>query len=403
MNKIKKRIAIFLSYLGGGGAERVMLNLARGLIEHGLDVDIVVSQTIEPSNPHQWRIPSGARVVNLQATSEITSLLGLTRYLKRDRPFSLLSALHFTNEIAILAKYLACVPTRIIVSEHNTLSQSLQKKNKGLRHRLLPKAIQSFYPWADGIVAVSRGAADALAEVGKLQRDRIKVIYNPVITPEIVEQEKEPIDHPWLQPGEPPVILGVGKIEPQKDFPTLIRAFARVRAVRRSRLMILGWGPDIPQIEALIDELDIKDDIALLGYQTNPFPYMARAAVFVLSSAWEGLPTVLIEAMAVNTPVVSTNCESGPSEILDNGRYGFLAPVGDDEAISQAILNVLDGDIKTVDPTWLNQFTLETATQEYLKYLNADCGTAASSDLSTPSEATQPHCKEVSRTSGASR
>ncbi len=182
---------------------------------------------------------------------------------------------------------------------------------------------------------------------------------------------QEPLEHPWFTPGEPPVVLGVGKLEAQKDFPTLIRAFARVRRAQPARLVILGWEPDRPQLEALVSELGLEDDVALLGHVGNPYPYMARAAVFVLSSHWEGLPTVLIEAMAVGTPVVSTDCESGPAEILDGGKYGSLTPVGDSQSLAEAILNVLVGQSREIAPAWLNHFTLETSTQQYMKVLFA--------------------------------
>jgi glycosyltransferase involved in cell wall biosynthesis len=235
-----------------------------------------------------------------------------------------------------------------------------------MRRHLIPLFIKYFYPKADGIVTVSQKAAEDLAQFTGLPIERIQSIYNPVIDSELLEKAKAPLEHPWFFPQEPPVILGVGKLEAQKDFPTLIRAFAWVRKVREARLAILGWGPDRPQLQALIQELGLEADAALFGYVDNPYPYMARAGVFVLSSAWEGLPTVLIEAMAVGTPVVSTNCPSGPTEILDNGKYGWLTPVGDSTALAKAILAAIDSKEKKVESSWLEQFSLETATQQYL-------------------------------------
>lgn len=149
----------------------------------------------------------------------------------------------------------------------------------------------------------------------------------------------------------------------------MIRAFAKVRQVRSARLIILGWGPDRPQLEGLIKDLGLEADVDLPGYSQNPYAYMARSAVFVLSSAWEGLPTVLIEAMAFGTPVVSTDCESGPAEILAGGKYGYLTPVENSDALADAVLQVLSGKPKSVDSNWLDQFGLETATQKYLNVL----------------------------------
>jgi glycosyltransferase involved in cell wall biosynthesis len=235
--------------------------------------------------------------------------------------------------------------------------------------RLAPLTARIFYPWADGIVTVSQGVAKDLAQITGLPLERIRVIYNPVITPELREQTKETTDHPWFAPGEPPVVLGAGRLVEQKDFPTLIRAFAQVRRVRPARLIILGSGREQKRLEALVQDLSIEEDVGWLGFVKNPFAYMAHSAVFVLSSAWEGLPTVLIEAMAAGASVVSTNCESGPAEILDNGKYGSLVAVGNSEAMAEAILNVLSSTSKPVDSCWLDQFTLETATQKYLDML----------------------------------
>lgn len=359
------RVALFMAYLGGGGAERVMFNLASGLVNYGLSVDFVIGKVW---GPHIEKIPSEVRVVDLASSGIWQTTQALTRYLKEEQPVALLSAQHFANEMAIWAKRIARVKTRVVVSEHNTLSQAIKRTSK-TRKYLIPSFVRYFYPWADGIVTVSQGVAEDLSNFTGLPIHRISTIYNSVLSPQLQEKAKVRLDHPWFCPGEPPVILGVGKLEAQKDFPTLIKAFAQVRQVQPARLMILGWGPDRPQLEALAQELKLEEDVSLAGYVENPYCYMARAKVFVLSSAWEGLPTVLIEAMGVGTPVVSTNCPSGAREILGDGKYGLLSPVGDPKALAESILSVLSGHTKTVDPTWLDQFTSETATRLYLEML----------------------------------
>ncbi len=362
------RVALFMAYLGGGGAERVMFNLASGLVNYGLSVDFVIGKVW---GPHIEKIPSEVRVVDLASSGIWQTTQALTRYLKEEQPVALLSAQHFANEMAIWAKHLARVKTRVVVSEHNTLSQAIKRTSK-TRKYLIPSFVRYFYPWADGIVTVSQGVAEDLSNFTGLPIHRISTIYNSVLSPQLQEKAKVQLDHPWFSPGEPPVILGVGKLEAQKDFPTLIKAFAQVRQVKPTRLMILGWGPDRPQLEALAQELKVEEDVSLAGYVENPYCYMARAKVFVLSSAWEGLPTVLIEAMGVGTPVVSTDCPSGAREILGEGKYGQLSPVGDTKALAESILSVLSGQTKTVDPTWLHQFTSETATRLYLEMLGVD-------------------------------
>ncbi|MBW4417627.1 MAG: glycosyltransferase [Myxacorys californica WJT36-NPBG1] len=358
-------IAIFLRGLYGGGTERVMLNLARGFIKRGLRVDLVLARV---AGPYLEDVPPDVQIVDLGADWIPSSLPKLVNYLRRARPKTLLSALHYPCEIALCAKRLANVPTRVIVSEHNTLSLEAEQINQ-LSVRLSPFAARLFYPWAEGIVAVSQGVANDLANVIGIDINQIKVIYNPVVLPELLTLAKLPVDHPWFDDGQPPVILGVGRLYPQKDFSTLIRAFAQVRRIRPARLMILGDGPERDRLQNLIAELGLTDDVVLPGFVQNPYAYMANSAAFVLSSAWEGLGNVLIEAMAIGTPVISTNCESGPAEILANGRYGSLVPVGDSDAIAEAIVEVLSNPIQNIDPHWLTQFTLETCTQQYLDAL----------------------------------
>lgn len=367
MTEVPTRVALFLRYLGGGGAEVAMVNVARGFVEQGLKVDFVLCQA---GGSHQWKVPPEVRIVDLGSSGTLASLTALMRYLRQERPVALLSALHFNNEIAVAAKRLSGVSTRVVVCEQNTLSQRARHET-GLAKRQTPLLARLFYPWADGVVAVSHGVARDLAQITGLPLDCMRVIYNPAVTPELAEKAKARVDHPWFATGEPPVILGVGKLEPQKDFPTLIRAFAIVRQVRPARLMILGWGPEPNrlELEELVRELGLEEDVALPGYVNNPYAYMARATVFALSSGWEGLPFVLVEAMAAGTPVVSTDCESGPAEILDHGKYGSLVPVGDTQALAAAILKVLDGEFKQVEPTWLNQFSLAAITQQYLDVL----------------------------------
>jgi glycosyltransferase involved in cell wall biosynthesis len=206
----------------------------------------------------------------------------------------------------------------------------------------MPILARHSYAWADGIIAVSSGVADDLARVARLPRERIEVVHNPVVDRELPSKRKAPLDHPWFADGQPPVVLGLGRLKKQKDFPTLLRAFARLRSTREARLVILGEGKQEQSIRSLARSLGIAKDVDLPGFDPNPFRYLARAACFVLSSAWEGLPRVLIEALACGCPVVSTDCPSGPHEILEGGRYGPLVPVGDERAMANAIAQVLD-------------------------------------------------------------
>lgn len=365
----QSRVSLFVNYVGGGGVERVMFNLASGLVERGQNVDFVVGRAW---GPHVKKVPSTVRVVDLNASGVLATTLALKKYLHKNKPAALLSAQHYANEIAIWAKHLSGESTRLVVSEHNTNSQAIRHISSNTRKFLIPIFLKFFYPWADGVVAVSQGVSQDLTDNIGLSPDKVHTIYNPVITPELFEKAKISLDHPWFLPGEPPVILGVGKLEIQKDFPTLIRAFAQVRQVQPARLMILGWGEDQSKLESLVKELGLEEDVSIPGYIDNPYPYIAHAKVFALSSAWEGLPTVLIEAMALGTPVVSTDCPSGPREILEQGKYGYLSPVGDPNALAQSILTVLSGHSKPVNQDWLAQFTSNIATQRYLEVLGLE-------------------------------
>ncbi|MGI6285994.1 glycosyltransferase [Neomoorella humiferrea] len=366
-------VALFLPSLRGGGAERVMVNLARGFAEHGLRVDLVLAKA---EGPHLSQVPREVRIIDLEAKRVLASLPSLVSYLKRERPVALLSALDHANVIAIWARKIAGVQCRLVVSVHSTISLATDYATIA-RGRLMPRLIRMFYPWADAVVAVSRGVAEDLAKTTGLSLDRIQVIYNPVINPELLKRAREPLDHPWFMPGQPPVVLSVGRLTSAKDYPTLIRAFARVRKKRPARLLILGEGEERPKLETMVRELGLEQDVALPGFEVNPYKYMKRATVFVLSSMWEGLPTVLIEALALGIPVISTDCKNGPSEILEGGRWGRLVPVGKDLALSEAILEALEGYIKSSpksspSPEVLKRFVEKNVITQYLYLLKTN-------------------------------
>ncbi len=276
------------------------------------------------------------------ARRSLACLPALADYLRGARPDVLFAATPYLNIEAVLARRLARVPTRVVISERNHFSSG--KPRKDWRRRHLAPAMRHCYPQADAIVAVSDGVAHDLAATLGLPRAMITTLYNPTITPDFAARLGEACAHPWFAAGAPPVVLNVGRLAHQKDVPTLLRAFARVRSRRPARLMIGGKGSpmQIDRVYDLAAELGIRPDVDALGFLRNPLPYMARAAVFVLSSRFEGFPNVLLEALAAGTPVVSTDCPSGPREILADGAFGALVPVGDDRALAEAIERTLD-------------------------------------------------------------
>jgi len=359
----RRRSALFTTYLGSGGAERVTVNLAKGFRNHGLQVDLVLTR----SGPRQYEIPNGVRLINIGAPRIYAALPGIIRYLRQAQPDIVLSAGAAVNVTVLLAWRLARSRARVFVAEHSIRTEAT-RSSRDWRIKILPAFIRKTYPWADGVVAVSKGAADDLVKIAAIPKHKIHVIYNPVVSEELFVKAEQPLNHSWFHQGEPPIILAAGRLTPLKDFATLIRAFALVRRERPARLVILGEGKDRVQLEALVRELGLEEDVALPGFVDNPYQYMKRAAVFVLSSRSEALPTVLIEAMACGCPVVSTDCPSGPAEILENGKWGRLVPVQSPELLAKAILETLERPIYATERA--RQFSLERATQEYLRLLD---------------------------------
>ncbi|MFD2112459.1 glycosyltransferase [Thiorhodococcus fuscus] len=338
MSRSQAPLAVFASFSGTGGVERMLVNLLRGFVDLGQSVDLVL---VRADSPHLARVPAEVRQVRLNVEHSLLAAPALARYLRARRPAALLAAKDRAGRAAVMARTLAGTGTPILLRLGTNLSTAMEART-ALERWLRYAPIRLLYPKVDRIVAVSEGVAEDTARIARIPRERIGVIRNPVITPELSAQAAQPCRHPWLAPGEPPVLMGAGRLQRQKDFPTLIRAFARLRAERDCRLMILGEGAARPKLQSLIQELGLDDSVDLPGFQTNPYAFLARASVFVLSSAWEGSPNVLTEAMALGVPVVSTECPSGPYEILDAGRHGRLVPVGDAEALAEAMAATLD-------------------------------------------------------------
>ena len=360
------RLALFVDRMTQGGVQHSLIGLAGAFITRGLDVDLVIGDRLRW---HDHAVPDRVETVILQSGSQTRRLAtdlcehltmaapddrqakaalslrwrsfvpALARYLRERRPDAMLSAKTLANLVAILARRRAAVGTRLVISERNHLTETIRRSQKSWKAKTLPPLIHDLYPLADDIVAISNHVADDLAVVGALPRDRITTIHNGLLRSHALDLPAA--DHPWFE-AQPPVILGAGRLEKQKDFPTLLRAFARVRAARPARLLIIGEGEDRAKLQRLAETLGVKDDMLLPGFQANPFAFMKSADLFVLSSTHEGFGNVLLEALAAGCPVVSTECPAGPSEILDGGRFGRLVPVGDADAIARAIETTLD-------------------------------------------------------------
>jgi glycosyltransferase involved in cell wall biosynthesis len=362
----KPLLSVFASFSGTGGVERMLVNLIRGFVDLGQPVELVL---VRAEGPHLKRLPAEVTRVQLAAQHTLLAAPALARYLRARRPAALLAAKDRAGRTAVLARALAGTRTPIALRLGTNLSTAMAGRSaidRALRY--LP--IRLLYPRIERIIAVSDGVAEDTARIARVRRERIAVIRNPVITPELAAEAAAPCPHPWLADPAVPVICGAGRLQGQKDFPTLIRAFARLQTERPSRLLILGEGNARPRLEALIDELGIADRAALPGFQANPYAFIARAALFVLSSAWEGSPNVLTEAMALGIPVVATDCPSGPDELLDGGRYGPLVPVGDAATLAAAMAATLERPLPAaVLRAAVNEYEQGRSARRYLKTL----------------------------------
>jgi glycosyltransferase involved in cell wall biosynthesis len=331
-----ERLAILQHNLKPGGCERMMVNLASEWVKDGIPVDLVL---VTREGAYLPLVPSDVRIIDLRARRTLTAIPSLVRYLRKERPSAVLSGLAHINTIALLAK--AAAPRmRFVISERNT--PTLDSKDDQPATRLGYQLAPYLYPRADAIIAVSEGVADDLSAFVGIERQRIRVICNPVVTDQTLALARDAFHHPWFDSGAPPVILAVGRLAPAKDHPTLLRAFAKLRSSRSCRLMILGDGSLLQSLSQLACELGVRQDVEFAGFVLNPYAIMSRASLFVLSSRWEGSPNALVEAMACDLPVISTDCPSGPREILAGGKYGPLVPVGDFETLAKAMAAILD-------------------------------------------------------------
>ena len=378
-------IALFIYSLRGGGAQQRALTLANGFTARGHAVDLVVvaeeyvDATFHPGvrvivleqNWHRVFKQLNQRI-NVRGLLTASAIPALARYLRNEQPDVLLSGASHVNLVAVFARRLSGMRIPLVLRASNHPSGNIRwwPPFGQLIRRLLRYALGMVYPWADHIIAVSHGVAREVQRLTGLPDDRVTTIYNPVVDPCIARRALEPVDHTWVADAQTPLILAVGRLTVQKDYPTLIRAFARVCAVRPAHLVILGEGRQRGKLEKLVHTLGLDTDVALPGYADNPFAWMSKAAVLVLSSAWEGLPGVVIEALACGCPVVSTDCPSGPREILQDGAIGPLVPVHDDNALAAAILNVLAAPPeRTVLLNRAQDFAIDPGVDAYLRVL----------------------------------
>ncbi len=356
-------IALFLPSLKVGGAEKAMVLLANQFSALGYTVDLLL---VKKEGEFLHDVSPEVTVVDFRSNRTLTALFPLISYLRRRRPAGLIASMVHCNIVALLARSLARVRTRVLIRQENTMSRAARNAPT-VRGEWIPWIARIMYPKADAIIAVSNGVADDMSEFLDIPRQKIETVYNPCAVKKVVQASTQHVDHPWFVPDSPPVIVSMGRLHPQKDYGTLLEAFRTVRANREARLLIMGEGAERDKLTALARELGISEFLSLPGSLANPFPYLTRAHVFVLSSRWEGFGLVLVEAMACGITVVSTDCPNGPREVLDGGRYGILVPMGNPEALAEGILRALDS---FFPPELLKKraedFSVDTIARKYL-------------------------------------
>ena len=373
-----RSVAVLLPSLRGGGAEKVTLFIAAGLLARGHRVSLLLENPVcdypgdvpagvrifflpgrgggeaaalgrfptpPPRSLASDRLPPRLRFPRLALAAESrhgrwlllasTSLprwaAATAAYLDRERPDAVLAMMVRAGAAAAMAKRLTRHRVRTVAVQHNVF-----KSRREVRRA------RASYPCLDAAAGVSSGVSAELGRLHVMPRDRIHTVHNPVVPADLDRKIREPAAHPWFDEPGPPVLLSIGRLHRQKDLPTLLAAFARLLAKRRVRLAVLGKGTLLPELRSLTRELRVAEHVDFPGFAANPYAFLARASLFVLSSRHEGLQTVLIEAMACGCPVVSTDCPFGPAEILEDGRWGELVPVGDPEALAAAMSRGLD-------------------------------------------------------------
>jgi glycosyltransferase involved in cell wall biosynthesis len=364
----KKHLAMVVSFSGNGGVEKMMVNLINQLATNAeLKIDLLL---IRDSSDFLKLLSPAVTQIKLGSKHSATSFFPIKRYLQNNHPDGILVAKERAGKSVLIARYLAGNRSRVVLRLGTNLATAMQGKS-WLSRFLRFQSIRLFYPHFSAIVAVSHGVAGDTQRISKVSMDKIHVIRNPVITDKLLTLSQIPPVHPWLVEKTEPVILGIGRLTRQKGFDTLIRAFALINQSIPSRLIILGDGNLRQELIDLAKELGVDNRVDFPGFSDNPYSLLNVVDLFILSSRWEGSPNALTEAMALGTQVVSTNCPSGPFELLQEGNIAPLVAVDDVEALAEAAVQVLQNPVdKDRIRAAVADYRPEIAAQAYLSLLS---------------------------------
>jgi glycosyltransferase involved in cell wall biosynthesis len=374
----RAKVFFFVPSLAGGGAERVMVDMLRYIDKRKIEPVLLLLYPYEDS-PYREDLPDDIDVIVVGRKSDslfdkIRQIAAFLKTVFEEKPQLILSMLTHANIMAILSGML--FKKRVIVCEHNTLGKVVRtKEGKNILGFPVSPMVKILYRYAGRIITVSNGIRENLIEEFHSPSDKIKIIYNPVDMPRIAKLSEAQPEHPFLR-SSVPVIISIGRLVPQKGFDILIKAFGRVVSETDARLIIMGEGPERGPLEKITGDLGLSDRVSFIGFQHNPYAFLARADLYVLSSRYEGLPVSLLEAMACGVPVIAADCQSGPCEILRNGEHGILVPVGDVEGLSEAILRLLRNrelreTLSKSGMQRINDFSAEKVVKEYEDTINS--------------------------------
>lgn len=337
-NYCNYQVLIYIDCLQGYGADKVLVKLANGLADQGIKVDLIVSRR-KVASDLKIRKSINIKYLNSSRFNPIKNIIYLSYYIFKYKPEIVISSIHFNNIVATCALYLSRQKTKLILRQANVLEEQFKDYPFPVS-LILRYLLKLAYKNANLLIAPSQAVALDMKKYLKAKKQEIKVIYNPTVTPDIFEKAQQDTNHEWFQKNYP-IILSVGRLKPQKDFQTLLKAFAKVKQnFKQAKLVILGEGFQREELTNLAIQLGIDKEVDLAGYKKNPYPFISKANVFVSSSRYEGLPNVIIEAFALGKKIVATDI-GGSAEILKNGLYGELVPVGNEDLMAEAIERAL--------------------------------------------------------------